>query len=183
LATGNPKASVPWTAINNDQGAFIDPEYLPDVLIREPTKLNRSEVKDLLNHWYDRAAEKERPFKFSGILAPSGSTGKAGSSKESDRPKIDKSKSITTTVNMAEPVMKIGPPRGQKKSKDHGSRLSTIPEEGRNKDEGSDGRQYQSMSTPLMVAGSSKHTVVGDTQKRSAKKRSVEGELARYQMI
>jgi len=57
---------VPWDRMIEDQGKFIDPEYLPDGLLLASNnhKLQKPVVDAILKHWTTRDAEGDIPFRF-----------------------------------------------------------------------------------------------------------------------
>ncbi|KAG1732819.1 hypothetical protein EDB19DRAFT_1831176 [Suillus lakei] len=62
IYSGIDKAVVPWTAIVQDQDDFVARMYLPSgVDVKEPSKLQGSEVTALLNFWYAQQEENNGP--------------------------------------------------------------------------------------------------------------------------
>jgi hypothetical protein len=57
---------VPWDRMIEDQGKFIDPEYLPDGLLLSSNnhKFKKQVVDAILKHWTTRDAEGNIPFRF-----------------------------------------------------------------------------------------------------------------------
>ena len=57
---------VPWDRMIEDQGKFIDPEYLPDGLLLSSNnhKFQKRVVDAILKHWTTRDAEGNIPFRF-----------------------------------------------------------------------------------------------------------------------
>jgi hypothetical protein len=47
--------------------AYIEEKYLPDVILREPSKLVQKEASAILNHWYQRSSQKKVAFRFKAI--------------------------------------------------------------------------------------------------------------------
>lgn len=55
LATGRPKASVPWGSLFGSEAEYVDQEYMPDSFtFKEPSKLSKPEALTSLKFWYDR---------------------------------------------------------------------------------------------------------------------------------
>lgn len=70
IASGYPKASVPWNDLTRNQTDYIDDQYLPFgfKLDKEPSKMNKQEVERLLTWWYKRERNSRVPvaFQFKG---------------------------------------------------------------------------------------------------------------------
>lgn len=71
--SGNSKARTPWKDIASATESFVDPQYLPEnFVLQEPTKLVEFQLDRLLNHWYDRQANKHWVFAFKGYKTKGG---------------------------------------------------------------------------------------------------------------
>lgn len=74
-ATQNPKASVPWMALAGNSSAYIEDKFLPDVVLREPSKLVQKEASAILDHWYKRQTDKKVIFLFKALHTADGPVG------------------------------------------------------------------------------------------------------------
>ena len=72
VATGGNK-SPPWREIEENQGFFIDPDYLPTGFqLRDPSRLNADSCTSVLSHWRNRRERGEEPFLFRQVKVKKG---------------------------------------------------------------------------------------------------------------
>ncbi|KAH7919745.1 hypothetical protein BV22DRAFT_1133619 [Leucogyrophana mollusca] len=65
--TNNKRVKVPWSAIQADSGKFIDDLSLPeDTVLRDPSKLQQSEVKAIWRFWRGRQKNGQLPIVYIG---------------------------------------------------------------------------------------------------------------------
>ena len=64
------KRRIPWTALKDDQDAYIDRKYLPDnVTLSQFHHIRRDDANALLQHWTDRQDAGKLPFRFKNLKA------------------------------------------------------------------------------------------------------------------
>ncbi|THH07950.1 hypothetical protein EW146_g9152 [Bondarzewia mesenterica] len=63
--TSNEKSTVPWIDIKEHQSEYINAEYLPEgYQMKEPSKMVRTKVVKLMDHWHMRQAKEEHLVVF-----------------------------------------------------------------------------------------------------------------------
>ncbi|THH15730.1 hypothetical protein EW146_g4795 [Bondarzewia mesenterica] len=72
-ASANAKSTVPWSDLKEHRDDYMDEQYLPDgYLMKEPSKMVRTDVVQLINHWKARQAEDEELVVFKGYRTNDG---------------------------------------------------------------------------------------------------------------
>lgn len=66
LDSGHEKAVVPWGTIGSQQEDFIEDQFLPFGfnLQKDPSKMNKSQMLELLEYWYQRQNNPRVPVPF-----------------------------------------------------------------------------------------------------------------------
>ena len=67
LAKVNFKASVPWSLMAIGHEDKIDAEYLPDIVLRDPSKMRDTDIWKCLKHWRRRQEQNLIPMKFRSV--------------------------------------------------------------------------------------------------------------------
>ncbi|THH15119.1 hypothetical protein EW146_g5308 [Bondarzewia mesenterica] len=69
----NAKSTVPWSDLKEHRDDYMDEQYLSDgYLMKEPSKMMRTDVVQLINHWKARQAEDEELVVFKGYRTNDG---------------------------------------------------------------------------------------------------------------
>ncbi|THH05568.1 hypothetical protein EW146_g9869 [Bondarzewia mesenterica] len=72
-ASANAKSTVPWSDLKEHRDDYMDEQYLPDeYLMKEPSKMVRTDVVQLIDHWKARQAEDEELVVFKGYRTTDG---------------------------------------------------------------------------------------------------------------
>ena len=67
-AANNPKAVVPWSALQQDPEKFLEPRYLPDgVQLQEVSKMKAASLNACVSHWLERVESGQRAFRFKAV--------------------------------------------------------------------------------------------------------------------
>ena len=181
------KAAVDWTALSENQGDMIDPQYLPPGFVfRDPSKMKKIHYKALLEHWYERQQDGSvgTVFAFKGYWdassdsvitvpdgqparrkGPKGRTGKRNAAPETIAPK---SKHTKATM----PHKRPGPPgvhKGDKKWHSNASQSEGDEDHDEEADESEDesgededsARGAQSRVPPMELPFSAKRVLKG----------------------
>lgn len=69
LASGDPKAVVPWGFLHQDGEELIPPNYIPaTIALQDPSRMTKEDYVRLLAHWRKRKEQSQVVFRFSHFL-------------------------------------------------------------------------------------------------------------------